>query len=87
MLSAVFTFGMLMAAIVSCSETEQETIPMRKDDAAEILSQQRDKFYSKIRFKVIHNVPLDFDEEVYGYIVSQQLERECKSKGSPRMAD
>lgn len=83
MLSAVFTFGMLMAAIVSCSETEQETIPMRKDDAAEILSQQRDKFYSKIRFKVIHNVPLDFD----GYIVSQQLERECKSEGSPRMAD
>ena len=76
-----------MAAIVSCSATEQETIPMRKDDAAEILSQQRDKFYSKIRFKVIHNVPLDIDEEVFGYIVKQQLERERKSEVSLRMAD
>ena len=66
MLSAVFTFGMLMAAIVSCSETEQETIPMRKDDAAEILNQQRNQFYSKIRSKVIHGIPPDFDEEVYG---------------------
>ena len=66
-MSAIFAYGMIMGTIVSCTETEQETIPVQKDNAAEILNQQRNQFYSKIRSKVIHGIPPDFDEEVYGW--------------------
>lgn len=50
-------------------------------------NQKRDLFYSSIRSKVINSIPLDIDEEVFGYIVKQQLERERKSEVSLRMAD